>query len=434
MKFNKKDIIGSKTELVIKETTVSQPNDGVVVISGYANRYLDENGKLVVDRSEESVLPQGYDLCDFMKNPILLYSHDKSQPIGKIINIDVRVDGLYIEAEVHKFMNEQVYYGVLNGILKTFSIGFMILDYAEVDGVYLWTQTKLLEISIVSVPDNQDSLFSVLTDAPCQTGVCLLGSKAISSETIKQKSLEAKTKDWVLVDKEKVKMHLSEIGREEDIKDAYLVVKDVSNQDTWKFPHHDFEHGSLILNKGGLNSAFSALKSVKDDDILSVEEKLAAAEHLKGHFEELLQDGLVEEAILENLTEFITGLKNQSEESTDMKTKEEGATQEQPEAEVTEAGQENETSEETTEQPAVETTINSSEETEEEEETQNPEENQEKSGEGNTNSDSSTVGMEAVEAFIGSAKQTPEGVEQLFVLYAELADTLNEVLSSNEED
>ena len=419
MKIDKNKIIGSQVELVVKETSVEQKGSDVVVISGYANRYLDDNGQLVIDRSTESVLPQGYDLKDFMKNPILLYSHDKQKPIGKIINIDVRVDGLYIEAEVHKFMDEKTFYGVLNGILKTFSIGFQILDYAEVDGVYLWTSTKLLEVSIVSVPDNQDSIFSVLTDAPCQSGVCLLGSKAVSKATIKAKQLELKEKEWRTVDKQVVKDSLVELGKDELIADSYLIVKDVADVETWKFPHHDLVDGELILNKGGLISAFSALKGVPDDDILSVDEKLEAAEHLKSHFQELFEDGLVEEAMLTNLSEFITGLTESKKETEDMKTKE---------AETTETTTTEET-EVTTEQSGAETTINTSEDTEQDNGTQNPDD-----GEGKNTSDSTEIGMDAIEAFIGSAKQTPEGVEQLFVLYAGLADTLNEVLTDNKDE
>lgn len=430
MKLKKNKIIGSQVELIVKETSVEQKGSDVVVISGYANRYLDDNGQLVIDRSTESVLPQGYDLKDFMKNPILLYSHDKQKPIGKIINIDVRVDGLYIEAEVHKFMDEKTFYGVLNGILKTFSIGFQILDYAEVDGVYLWTSTKLLEVSIVSVPDNQDSIFSILTDAPCQSGVCLLGSKAVSKSTIKAKQLELKEKEWRTVDKQVVKDSLVELGKDELIVDSYLIVKDATDAETWKFPHHDLVEGKLILNKGGLISAFSALKGVPDDDILSVEEKLEAAEHLKGHFQELLEDGLVEEAMLTNLSEFITGLTESKKETEDMKTKE----TETPEAgtETPEETPETPTTEETevtTEQSSTETTINTSEDTEQDNDTQNPD-----NGEGKNTSDSTEIGMDAIEAFIGSAKQTPEGVEQLFVLYAGLADTLNEVLTDNKDE
>jgi len=440
MKIDKNKIIGSQVELVVKETSVEQRGTDVVVISGYANRYLDDNGKLVVDRSEESVLPQGYDLKDYMKNPILLYSHDKQKPIGKIINIDIRVDGLYIEAEVHKFMNDKAYYGVLNGILKTFSIGFQILDYAEVDGVYLWTQTKLLEVSIVSVPDNQDSIFTVLTDAPCQSGVCLLGSKAISKETIRVKQAELKTKEWRTIDKQVMKDTLVDIAKEDFISDSYLIVKDVKDAETWKFPHHELIDGKLILNKGGLISAFSALKGVQDDDILSVDEKLVAAEHLKGHFQELFEDGLIEEAMLQNLDEFVAGLEESKKDTEEMKTKETEATETQEETVVTtEEGtettedatvtKETEETEVTTEQSSEETTINTSEGTEQDNDTQNPD-----NGEGNTKSDSGKIGLSDIESFIGSAKQTPEGVEQLFVLYAGLADTLNEVLTDNKNE
>ena len=436
--IDKTKIIGSTTELIIKETTTTRKSDDVVVISGYANRYLDQNGQLVIDRSQEAVLPQGYDIDSFMKNPILLYSHQKDEPIGKIIALDIRVDGLYIEAEVHKFMNAKAFYGVQNGILKTFSIGFMIKDYAEVDDVYLWTATELLEVSIVSVPDNQESLFSVMTDAPCQSGICLLGNKAVSKQSIVKHNKEFKKKEWSTVDKTELKDKL--VGQNEAVvKDAYLVVKDVNDKETWKFPHHDFEDGVLIPNVGGLKSAFSALKSVQDNDILNVTEKLEAAEHLKGHFEELLEDGLIEEALLENLDEFISGLKNAGEENLKVKDNEADVTETETGAESTEAesteGTETETTvEETTETEGTEqseedATINTSENTEKDDETQDPD-----NGEGETKSDSTEIGLAEVQSFIGVAKSSENGLDQLFALYAEIEAILNEALSQNQEE
>ncbi len=434
-KKSREEIIGSRVELVVKETTIANKGSDVIVISGYANRYLDQNGKLVVDRSEEAVLPQGYDIESFMKNPILLYSHQKDQPIGTIINIDIRVDGLYIEAEVHKFMNERAFYGVQNGILKTFSIGFMIKDYAEVDDVYLWTATELLEVSIVSVPDNQESLFSVLTDAPCQSGVCLLGNKAVSKESIVKHNKSFKTKEWSSVDKTDLKEALKDKD-ESIVKDAYLIVKDVSDTETWKFPHHDFIDGVLVTNIGGLKSAFSALKSVQGDDILSKADKLAAAEHLKGHFAELMEEGLVEEALLLSVVEFIDSLDNtETKDTDDMKvTKEEGTetVEENENQSIDIEGSEGDegNTETSTEQTEEDDTINTPEDAEKDEsDTQEPND-----GESESTSDSIEVGLTEVESFIGAAKATPEGIEQLFMLYAELESVLNEALTKNEEE
>jgi len=422
MEIDKTKIIGSNIELIIEDTTVSEVGVDMVVISGYANKYLDEAGKLIVDRSEESVLPQGYNLEDYKKNPILLYAHDNQQPIGKIINIDVRVDGLYIEAEVHKVMNKKVYYGVKNGILKTFSIGFRIKDYIEVDGVYLWTATDLVEISIVSVPNNQDSLFTVLTDAPCQSGVCLLGSKAISTEAIHKQRAKLMNKTWSEVDKQAVKDNLKSLDDTDLVSDAYLVVKDVEDATTWKFPHHDLDGDRLIINKGGLISAFSALKGVQGNDILTVEEKLEAATHLKTHFKELLDEGLVQQEAVDAVDTFISSLsENQGETPMKVKDNTEPNTEE-PSIDEPSIDEPN-----TTEQSEDEHTINTYIETEKDNETQNPS----TGGEGDEPSDSpKELSFDDMMSFIGAAKTSQEGVEQLFVLYAEVTSTLNEVLET----
>jgi HK97 family phage prohead protease len=293
LKMNEK-----KINLVVKETSLLATEDSNVVrICGYANRYLDEDGRLVIDRSTESVLPSGYDLKSFMKNPILLLQHRPDQPIGKVINVDVRPEGLYIEAEVHKIMDEKAHYAVSNGILKTFSIGFSASDAEELDGVWYWKSIELFEISIVSVPDNQESLFSVLTESPCSSGTCLLASKATSSKVIKEANKKISKDPWSDVDKSALKDSLEKAKDPEIIKDAFLVVKDEEKKSTWKFPHHEFDEETkeLTLSVGGLTSAFSALKGAIKEGTMEEADALEAKNHLLKHFSELVDKGIIKE-------------------------------------------------------------------------------------------------------------------------------------------
>lgn len=304
--------------LVVKDIIVESPtgdNQGspdILYIKGYANRYLDNLGNLVVDRSGDSILPTGYNLENFLKNPILLSYHDREEPVGKIVDIKISLDGLEITAEVHRQLNHKVFYAVEQGILKTLSVGFKALDTSyDVDAdIYYYRGVELLEVSIVSVPDNQDSIFTVLTQSPCANGVCLLASKATSANTykcaqkIKNKSFSS-TK-WSDTDKSKLSSSLSS-ELPELVKEAYLVVGDITKSSSWKFPHHEYSDNTLFISREGVMSAFSAVKSLKTEDKYSKEEKLAAYNHLLKHFKEMSEvDDTLD--IPEDLPILISGL------------------------------------------------------------------------------------------------------------------------------
>ena len=277
-------------------------NDDVIRIKGFANKYKDDNGQIVVDRSQESVLPSAYKIENFMKNPILLYQHNSNQPIGKVININLTDKGLEIEAEVYKEANPSVFALIQKGVLKSFSIGFLGKDfiYDEKKDIWYWTDVELLEVSVVSVPDNQDSLFTELLEAPCQDGICLLGIKDYNKKRIqvKEKAIknsEISTRAWSEVDKTKLGQDLVDLGKTSYIKEAYLVVGDIEKRSTWKFPHHELKGGDLIVNKNGVTAAYAALQGARNNPDISNDEKQASAKHLLRHYREMKKQGLIEE-------------------------------------------------------------------------------------------------------------------------------------------
>ena len=277
-------------------------NEDVIRIKGFANKYKDDNGQIVVDRSQESVLPSAYKIENFMKNPVLLYQHIHSQPIGKVISVNLSDKGLEVEAEVYKEANPSVFALIQKGVLKSFSIGFLGKDfiYDEKKDIWYWTDVELLEVSVVSVPDNQDSLFTELLEAPCQDGICLLGIKDYNKKRIKVgekaiKNSEISTKAWSDVDKTKLGQDLADLGKTSYIKEAYLVVGDVEKRSTWKFPHHELKGGDLIVNKNGVTAAYAALQGARNNPDISNDEKQASAKHLLKHYREMKKQGLIEE-------------------------------------------------------------------------------------------------------------------------------------------
>lgn len=131
------------------------------------------------DRHGEIISPEGWDLKNFKKNPVLLWSHDHLTPaIGKATKI-----WLEGEASKAKLMFKGVFQEITDegkaakalveeGILKTFSVGFLP---SEMDG-NTYTKQELLEISLVNVPANPDAM--------------MLAYKTLSEKGFKKKTIE----------------------------------------------------------------------------------------------------------------------------------------------------------------------------------------------------------------------------------------------------
>lgn len=129
-------------------------------IAGYANTSAK-------DRVGDIVLPQAWakGIENYRKNPVLLYQHDHTKPIGRADAVRVDKKGIFIEASVSNAAEKLhgVQTLIKDGALKSFSVGFRVkdADYDKASDTFLIKDVELLEISVVSVPANQDSLFSI---------------------------------------------------------------------------------------------------------------------------------------------------------------------------------------------------------------------------------------------------------------------------------
>lgn len=131
----------------------------VLIIKGYANTVdKDRAGDIIT----ESFWKDASALEHYKKNPIILAYHDHNQPIGKAVEMEVTSKGLLLTARISKGAGP-VYDLIKDGILSAFSIGFVIDEakYNESDDTYYITKGRIHETSVVSVPCNQESLFSV---------------------------------------------------------------------------------------------------------------------------------------------------------------------------------------------------------------------------------------------------------------------------------
>jgi len=151
--MNKKFNIVTKFDVVEKAA-----DSGTLVVEGYANTTdKDRHGDIIL---QEAWTKGGLD--NYLKNPIILAFHDHSKPIGKMVDYFLDSKGLKIVAEISKAAGN-LYDLVKEGIVKSFSVGFMVkdADYDATTDIFVIKDVELFEVSVVSVPANPSSVFSV---------------------------------------------------------------------------------------------------------------------------------------------------------------------------------------------------------------------------------------------------------------------------------
>ena len=168
----KKDIQNKDFNLQVdfKVKAAQESTDDILVIEGIANYFGTAKGEdysqVYIDRAGETVVPSGMDLKWFKKNPVILHNHDRNKVIGKALSVTRKDDGIYLKAEVHKgACDEEVFYAIQNGLLRTFSIGFACKagEYKEINNrnVYFITKSELREVSVVTIPCSTESMFEL---------------------------------------------------------------------------------------------------------------------------------------------------------------------------------------------------------------------------------------------------------------------------------
>ena len=120
-----------KLNSVIK--SVAEEGDQLKIV-GYAST-------ADTDRVGDVIVPDAWTknggLDNYKNNPILLFNHNYSQPIGRATSLEVDGTGLKIEASISKSAGPT--YGLVKDeVLSTFSVGFMIKD-ADYNSCLLYT-------------------------------------------------------------------------------------------------------------------------------------------------------------------------------------------------------------------------------------------------------------------------------------------------------
>jgi HK97 family phage prohead protease len=127
-----------------------------IFISGYASaNSVDRSGDVI----PSSVWEKG--MLNYLANPIILAHHDHDDPIGRMVEHKVDDKGLWIKARVSAAA--EIFNLIKDGVVTAFSVGFRVLDaeYNAAAELFVIKELELIEISVVSVPCNQDTLFSL---------------------------------------------------------------------------------------------------------------------------------------------------------------------------------------------------------------------------------------------------------------------------------
>ena len=140
-----------------------EDRDSIVYIEGYASVYRKSDGNYQIDRDDELVNTDNLDLTSYIANPVIVWNHDWSVPVGKVTSITKDMYGIYVKGEIHKLEGlESKYEAVKKGLVKSFSIGFVPKDIRLVnDEIVEISTAELVEVSIAPVQSNPAALFTV---------------------------------------------------------------------------------------------------------------------------------------------------------------------------------------------------------------------------------------------------------------------------------
>jgi HK97 family phage prohead protease len=156
----KNKVLRLNSAFTVDQKALATSGDSEIIsifIEGYASTVdIDRSGDVV----PKSVWEAG--IQNYLKNPIILCQHDYDDPIGRMVDYRVDDKGLWVKARISSAA-EEVFGLIKDKILTAFSIGFRVLDaeYNSAAEVFVIKELELVEISVVSVPCNQNTVFDL---------------------------------------------------------------------------------------------------------------------------------------------------------------------------------------------------------------------------------------------------------------------------------
>ena len=158
--MDKTKVLYLNSAFSIKGTKDSLPSASDKIDSIFIEGYASTND---VDRAGDVVSSSVWEkgIQNYLKNPIILAQHDHDDPVGRMVDYRIDDKGLWIKARVSAAA--EIFNLVRDKVLTAFSIGFRVVDaeYNAAAEIFMVKELELVEISIVSVPCNQNTIFSL---------------------------------------------------------------------------------------------------------------------------------------------------------------------------------------------------------------------------------------------------------------------------------
>lgn len=139
--------------------TIKALDDGSVYFEGFAN-------KSEPDRIGDLIGKKAWKLDNYKKNPIILFNHDHSKPVGKMIKVEATDEGLLVKGRIAASKDpdiSRIRDLVKEGILNSLSVGMRVENEERQGDINHIKACELHEVSIVSVPMQQSSQFNLST-------------------------------------------------------------------------------------------------------------------------------------------------------------------------------------------------------------------------------------------------------------------------------
>ena len=126
--------------------------------SGYASTFLN------IDEGGDVVMPGAFKASLGRRRPKLLWQHDIAEPLGRVMGLREDERGLFGEFKISRTSRGHDAYQLLkDGAIDSMSIGYIPEDQEFSDsGVRQLKAVELLEISVVSIPMNEEALITAV--------------------------------------------------------------------------------------------------------------------------------------------------------------------------------------------------------------------------------------------------------------------------------
>jgi len=156
--------------------------DGGRFIEGMASTgSLDETAEII----KPSAFTDG--MAKFMEHPILSYIHSWWDPIGKVVDYDIRDEGLWIRArlldEGTNELADRVWQLIDQEVVRALSVGFdpggtrdAPPGYADEEtNVWIWERIQLREIAVTPLPANYEATLAAAKSLGLNLSLPLVG-------------------------------------------------------------------------------------------------------------------------------------------------------------------------------------------------------------------------------------------------------------------